>query len=124
MPIGPKVKGTQLAEWQLTLMRGLIRRGFRITSSGGDGASVERECQRLTAVASKVIEYRIKYPDPDYPDIIVTIWELDGNMWVEIQRREAWTKDLSKQRVVRSSWFSPGQCRGLFRADLRAGNGA
>ncbi|KAJ7610674.1 hypothetical protein DFH06DRAFT_1016464, partial [Mycena polygramma] len=79
------VKGSQLAEWQITLMRGLIRRGFRITSSGGDGASVERECQRLTAAASKVVEYRIKHPDPDYPDIIVTVYELDGNTWVEIQ---------------------------------------
>ncbi|KAJ7677295.1 hypothetical protein B0H14DRAFT_3684172 [Mycena olivaceomarginata] len=100
MPIGPKVKGTQLAEWQLALMRGLIHRGFRVTSSGGDGASVERECQRLTAVASKLIEYRIKHPDPDYPDIIVTVWELNGNVWVEIQdAKHGWTKELSKQRV-------------------------
>ncbi|KAF7345674.1 hypothetical protein MVEN_01587100 [Mycena venus] len=85
MPISPKLKGAQLAEWQLTLMKGLIRRGFRITSSGGDGASVECECQRLTAAASKVIEHRIKHPDPDYPDIVVTVWELDGNVWTEIQ---------------------------------------
>ncbi|KAJ7148708.1 hypothetical protein C8R43DRAFT_1236758 [Mycena crocata] len=85
MPIGSAIKGTQLAEWQLNLMNGLISRGFRITSSGGDGAAVERDCQRRTAAASKVIEYRIKHPDPDYPDIIVTVWELNGNVWVEIQ---------------------------------------
>ncbi|KAJ7604607.1 hypothetical protein DFH06DRAFT_1386901 [Mycena polygramma] len=85
MPLGPKVKGDKLAEWQITLMKGLISRGFRVTSSGGDGAAVERTCQRLTAAASKVIEYRIKHPDPDYPDIIVTVWELNGNVWVEIQ---------------------------------------
>ncbi|KAJ6530898.1 hypothetical protein B0H10DRAFT_1967805 [Mycena sp. CBHHK59/15] len=85
MPIGSKVKGAQLAEWQLALMNGLISLGFRISSSGGDGASVERECQRLTAAASKVVEYRIKHPDPDYPDIIVTVWELNGNVWCEFQ---------------------------------------
>ncbi|KAF7346851.1 hypothetical protein MSAN_01824400 [Mycena sanguinolenta] len=84
--IGSKVNGATLAEWQISLMRGLITRGFRITSSGGDGASVERECQRLTAVASRVIECRIKHPDgPTYPDIIVALQELDGNVWVEIQ---------------------------------------
>ncbi|KAJ7163961.1 hypothetical protein C8R43DRAFT_946774 [Mycena crocata] len=85
MPTGSKVKGAQLAEWQLSLMNGLISRGFRISSSGGDGASVERECQRKTAAASKIIEYCIKHPDPDYPDIIVTVWELDGNVWVEFR---------------------------------------
>ncbi|KAJ6617205.1 hypothetical protein B0H10DRAFT_1797924, partial [Mycena sp. CBHHK59/15] len=85
MPIGSKVKGAQLAEWQLALMNGLISLGFRISSSGGDGASVERECQQLTAAASKVVEYRIKHPDPDYPDIIVTVWELNGNVWCEFQ---------------------------------------
>ncbi|KAJ6589574.1 hypothetical protein B0H19DRAFT_1303929 [Mycena capillaripes] len=85
MPIGSKVKGAKLAEWQLALMKGLISRGFRVTSSGGDGASVERECQRLTATASKTVEYRIKHPDPDYPDVVVTVWELDGNVWAEIQ---------------------------------------
>ncbi|KAJ6482001.1 hypothetical protein C8R45DRAFT_831472 [Mycena sanguinolenta] len=84
--IGSKVNGATLAEWQIALMRGLIGRGFRITSSGGDGAAVERECQRLTAAASRVIEHRIKHPDgPSYPDIIVALHELDGNVWVEIQ---------------------------------------
>ncbi|KAJ7687303.1 hypothetical protein B0H17DRAFT_1180926 [Mycena rosella] len=87
MAISSKVKGAQLAEWQLQLMKGLISRGFRIriSSSGGDGAAVERECHRITAAASKKIEYRIKHPDPDYPDIIVTIYDLNGNIWVDIQ---------------------------------------
>ncbi|KAJ7078625.1 hypothetical protein C8R43DRAFT_1143365 [Mycena crocata] len=84
-PMGSKVKGDQLAEWQIQLMEGLILRGFRITSSGGDGAAVERDCQRRTASASKLMEYRIKHPDPQYPDIIVQIWELDGNIWTIIQ---------------------------------------
>ncbi|KAJ6608852.1 hypothetical protein B0H10DRAFT_1814973, partial [Mycena sp. CBHHK59/15] len=66
-------------------MKGLISRGFRIVSSGGDGATVECDCQRRTAAASKLLEFRIKHPDPDYPDIIVQLWELDGDIWVEIQ---------------------------------------
>ncbi|KAJ7127909.1 hypothetical protein C8R44DRAFT_873680 [Mycena epipterygia] len=85
MAIGSKVKGAQLAEWQLSLMKGLISRGFRISSSGGEGAAVERECHRIATAASKVVEHRIKHPDPDYPDIIVTVWDLDGNVWVDIQ---------------------------------------
>ncbi|KAK6992199.1 hypothetical protein R3P38DRAFT_2570976 [Favolaschia claudopus] len=85
MPLGSKVKGAQLADSQIRLMEGLVSRGFRITSSGGDGASVERDCQRRTASACKLVEYRIKHPDGDYPDIIVQIWDLDGNLWVVIQ---------------------------------------
>jgi hypothetical protein len=85
MPIGSKVKGSQLADWQIQLMEGLVSHGFRITSSGGDGASVERDCQRRTASASKLIEVRIKHPDPDYPDIVIQLWDLDGNIWVVIQ---------------------------------------
>ncbi|KAJ7092781.1 hypothetical protein B0H15DRAFT_1020862 [Mycena belliarum] len=85
MPIESKVKGPQLAEWQIALMKGLISRGFRITSSGSDGASVERDCHRRLAAASKLLEFRIKHPDPDYPDIIVELWELDGNVWVIFQ---------------------------------------
>ncbi|KAJ7150342.1 hypothetical protein C8R46DRAFT_1358417 [Mycena filopes] len=84
-PIGSKVKGPELADWQIQLMEGLVSRGFRITSSGGDGASVERDCQRRTASASKLLEVRIKHPDPDYPDIVVQLWDLDGNVWVVIQ---------------------------------------
>ncbi|KAJ6609546.1 hypothetical protein B0H10DRAFT_1954552 [Mycena sp. CBHHK59/15] len=49
IPIGSKVKAAELAEWQLKLMNRLISRGFRITSRGGDGASVECDCQRKTA---------------------------------------------------------------------------
>jgi hypothetical protein len=85
MPIEAKVKGHQLAEWQLRLMRGLISHSFRITASGGDGAAVERDCQRRLAAASKASEFRIKHPNPDYPDIIVELWELDGNVWVIFQ---------------------------------------
>ncbi|KAJ7922374.1 hypothetical protein B0H13DRAFT_1865938 [Mycena leptocephala] len=85
MPIESKVKGPQLAEWQLRLMKGLIARGFRITASGEDGAAVERDCQRRLAAASKAFEFRIKHPDPDYPDIVVELWELDGNIRVIIQ---------------------------------------
>ncbi|KAJ7776540.1 hypothetical protein DFH07DRAFT_731871, partial [Mycena maculata] len=84
-PLPAKVKGPQLADWQIQLMEGLISRGFRITSSGGDGASVERDCQRRTASASKLKEFRIKHPDPGYPDIVVQLWDLDGNLWVVIQ---------------------------------------
>ncbi|KAJ7178444.1 hypothetical protein C8R43DRAFT_1117832 [Mycena crocata] len=85
MPLASKVKGPQLAESQIKLMEGLVGHGFRITSSGGDGASVERDCQRRTASASKLMEVRIKHPDPDYPDIIVQLWDIDGNIWVVIQ---------------------------------------
>ncbi|KAJ7176665.1 hypothetical protein C8R46DRAFT_889360 [Mycena filopes] len=85
MAIESKVKGPQLAEWQLRLMKGLIAHGFRITASGGDGAAVERDCQRRLAAASKAREFRIKHPDPDYPDVIVELWELDGNVWVIFQ---------------------------------------
>ncbi|KAJ6487065.1 hypothetical protein DFH09DRAFT_1457048 [Mycena vulgaris] len=84
-PLPAKVKGPQLAEWQIRLMEGLVSRGFRITSSGGDGASVERDCQRRTASTSKLKEFRIKHPDPAYPDIVVQLWDLDGNVWVVIQ---------------------------------------
>ncbi|KAJ7165277.1 hypothetical protein C8R46DRAFT_1277431 [Mycena filopes] len=65
--------------------KGLIAHGFRITASGGDGAAVERDCQRRLTAASKAREFRIKHPDPDYPDIIVELWELDGNVWVIFQ---------------------------------------
>ncbi|KAJ6545247.1 hypothetical protein B0H19DRAFT_1075591 [Mycena capillaripes] len=85
LPIGSKVKGPQLADWQIQLMEGLVSRGFRITSSGGDGASVERDCQRRTASASKLVETRIKHPDPEYPDIVIQLWDLNGNIWVVIQ---------------------------------------
>ncbi|KAJ7218622.1 hypothetical protein GGX14DRAFT_560970 [Mycena pura] len=84
-PIEAKVKGLQLGEWQLRLMKGLISREFRIIASGGDGASVERDCQRRVAAASKPVEFRIKHPDPDSPDIVVELWELDGNVWVIFQ---------------------------------------
>jgi hypothetical protein len=110
MPIGSKVKGAELARWQLTLMKGLISRGFRISSSGGDGAAVERECQRLTAAASRVMEYRIKHPDTDYPDIIVTVWELDGNVWAEIQ-------DAKHGRKTFRNNASSGAC-GLVLGDV------
>ncbi|KAJ7754212.1 hypothetical protein DFH07DRAFT_959909 [Mycena maculata] len=69
----------------IRLMEGLVTRGFRITSGGGDGASVERDCQRRTASAGKLVEYRIKHPDASYPDIIVTLHDLNGNVWVVIQ---------------------------------------
>ncbi|KAJ6540255.1 hypothetical protein B0H10DRAFT_2245184 [Mycena sp. CBHHK59/15] len=84
-PLAAKVKGPELADWQIQLMQGLVSHGFRITSSGGDGASVERDCQRRTASASKLREFRIKHPDSAYPDIIVQLWDLDGNIWVVIQ---------------------------------------
>ncbi|KAJ6601653.1 hypothetical protein B0H10DRAFT_2230357 [Mycena sp. CBHHK59/15] len=82
MPIGPKVKGPQLANWQIKLMDGLISRGFRIASGGRDGASVEQDCQHKTAAAKKLKEFRIKHGDPDYPDIVVELWHWDGNIWV------------------------------------------
>ncbi|KAJ7872989.1 hypothetical protein B0H13DRAFT_1895153 [Mycena leptocephala] len=85
MPIGSKVKGPQLADWQIGLLKGLVSHGFRITSSGGDGASVERDCQRRTAAAGKLVEVSIKHPDPDYADIIVQLSDLDGNIWAVIQ---------------------------------------
>ncbi|KAJ6493128.1 hypothetical protein C8R45DRAFT_1073149 [Mycena sanguinolenta] len=85
LPIGSKVKGPELAQWQIRLMEGLVSRGFRITSGGGDGASVERDCQRRTAAVSKLIEVQIKHPDVDYPDIIVPLWDLNGNIWAIIQ---------------------------------------
>ncbi|KAK7013894.1 hypothetical protein R3P38DRAFT_3322441 [Favolaschia claudopus] len=85
MPLEPKVKGVQLAEWQIALMKGLILHGFRITASGGDGASVERDCQRRLAAASKRREFRIKHPDSSYPDIVVELWEMDGNVFVVFQ---------------------------------------
>ncbi|KAJ7436725.1 hypothetical protein B0H11DRAFT_2255972 [Mycena galericulata] len=85
MPIESKVKGPQLAEWQLLLMTGLISRGFRVTSSGGDGAAVERDCHRRLAGASKRVEFHIKHPDPDRADIVVDLWDLDGNIWTIIQ---------------------------------------
>lgn len=84
-PIEAKVKGPQLAEWQVRLAKGLISRGFRIIASGGDGAAVERDCQRRLAAASKAVEFRIKHPDPDYPDIVIELWDLDGNIWVIFQ---------------------------------------
>ncbi|KAF7334369.1 hypothetical protein MSAN_02376400 [Mycena sanguinolenta] len=69
----------------IRLMEGLVSHTFRITSSGGDGASVERDCQRRTAAASELIEVRIKHPDTDYPDIVVQLWDLHGNVWAVIQ---------------------------------------
>ncbi|KAJ7197465.1 hypothetical protein GGX14DRAFT_574247 [Mycena pura] len=85
--IGNKVKGKQLAVWQLELMRGLISHGFRVAGSGGDGASVERECQRLTLDAGTKVEHRIKHPDPEseLPEIVVSLASLDGNIWAEFQ---------------------------------------
>ncbi|KAJ6622832.1 hypothetical protein B0H10DRAFT_2214142 [Mycena sp. CBHHK59/15] len=103
MPIGSKVKGPQLSEWQLLLMNGLISRGFRITSSGGDGVSVERDCQCRTGAASKLMEYCIKHPDPGYPDIVVVIWELNGNIWVE------WNDAKHGRKTFRNNAFS-GAC--------------
>ncbi|KAJ6484795.1 hypothetical protein C8R45DRAFT_764021, partial [Mycena sanguinolenta] len=85
LPIGSKVKGPELANWQIQLMEGLISHRFRITSSGGDGASVERDCQRRTAAVSKPIEVSIKHPNGDYPDIPVQLWDLRGNVWAIIQ---------------------------------------
>ncbi|KAF7348037.1 hypothetical protein MSAN_01756100 [Mycena sanguinolenta] len=85
LPIGSKVKGPELANWQIRLMEGLISHSFRITSSGGDGASVERDCQCRTAAASELIEVRIKHPDTDFPDIVVQLWDLHGNVWAIIQ---------------------------------------
>ncbi|KAJ7229028.1 hypothetical protein GGX14DRAFT_616418, partial [Mycena pura] len=95
-PIGAKVKGAKLSEWHLELMKGLISRGFRITGSGGDGATVERQCQKLTAAASKKVEYIINHPDSKPssreatlpsppPPVSVAVWELDGNVWAEFQ---------------------------------------
>nr|GAT49565.1 predicted protein [Mycena chlorophos] len=85
--IGSKVKGPQLADWHLELMRGLIARGFRIISSASDGASVERECQRLVFAAGTKIEHRIKFPvsDPQYPDIVVPLSSLNGNVFTDNQ---------------------------------------
>ncbi|KAJ7111863.1 hypothetical protein C8R44DRAFT_632580, partial [Mycena epipterygia] len=94
MPIESKIKGPQLAEWQILLMKGLISRRFRITSSGGDGAAVERDSQRRLAAANKRSEFRIKHPDPNYPDIIVELWELDGNIWVIFQDAKHGRKTL------------------------------
>ncbi|KAF7319655.1 hypothetical protein HMN09_00306000 [Mycena chlorophos] len=85
--IGSKVKGPQLADWHLELMRGLIARGFRIISSASDGAPVERECQRLVFAAGTKIEHRIKFPvsDPQYPDIVVPLSSLNGNVFTDPQ---------------------------------------
>ncbi|KAK7058169.1 hypothetical protein R3P38DRAFT_3547667 [Favolaschia claudopus] len=85
MAIDSNVKASQLGEWQIALMRGLALHGFRIIASGGDGAAVERECQRRLTGASKRIEFKIKHPDPECPDIVVEIWELDGNVFVIFQ---------------------------------------
>ncbi|KAJ6464939.1 hypothetical protein C8R45DRAFT_939782 [Mycena sanguinolenta] len=66
LPIESKVKGPHLAELQLSIMKGLISRRFRVIGSGGDGASVERDY-------------------PEYPDIPVELFDLDGNVWVIFQ---------------------------------------
>ncbi|KAJ7213165.1 hypothetical protein GGX14DRAFT_620391 [Mycena pura] len=102
IPIGNKVKGPQLAEWHLQLMRGLISRGYRVTASGGDGASVERDCEKRVAAASKKIEHRISHPDRQsgIPDIPVTLYDLDGNIWAEFQDANsdvpAWARPESR----------------------------
>ncbi|KAJ7053113.1 hypothetical protein C8F01DRAFT_1330777 [Mycena amicta] len=85
--IGAKVKGPQLSQWHLELMRGLISRKFRVIASGGDGATVERECQRIVFATGTKIEHRIKFPvaDPQYPDIIIPLSSLDGNVYAEFQ---------------------------------------
>ncbi|KAK6992640.1 hypothetical protein R3P38DRAFT_3430332 [Favolaschia claudopus] len=85
MAIDSNVKASQLGEWQIALMQGLALHGFRIIASGGDGAAVERECQRRLTRASKRSEFKIKHPDPEHPDIVVELWELDGNVFVVFQ---------------------------------------
>ncbi|KAJ7208611.1 hypothetical protein GGX14DRAFT_566827 [Mycena pura] len=87
IPIGNGVKGPQLATWQLLLMKQLISRGFRITASGGDGAAVERDCQRRLVAASKQIQHRIPHPDKESgkEDFVVVMYELDGNVFTEFQ---------------------------------------
>ncbi|KAJ7467785.1 hypothetical protein B0H11DRAFT_2306121 [Mycena galericulata] len=102
MPIESKVKGPQLAEWQILLMKGLISCSFRITASGGDGAAVERDCQRRLAATSKRVEFRIKHPDPGYPDIIVELWDLDGNIYCIFQ-------DANGRKTLRNNAAS-GAC--------------
>ncbi|KAJ7200399.1 hypothetical protein GGX14DRAFT_572153 [Mycena pura] len=87
IPIGNGVKGPQLATWHLSLMKQLISRGFHITASGGDGAAVERDCQRRLVAASKRIQHRIPHPDEDSGkgDFVVAMYELDGNVFTEFQ---------------------------------------
>ncbi|KAJ7889679.1 hypothetical protein B0H13DRAFT_2532168 [Mycena leptocephala] len=115
MPIGSKVKGSQLADWQIQLMEGLVSHGFRITSSGRDGASVERDCQRRTVSASKLIEVRIKHPDPDYPDIVIQLWDLDGNIWVVIQDAKHGRKTFRKNAFSGARTMTLGNFLVFFR---------
>lgn len=106
MGITAKLKSQDLAALQLKLMKGLIARGLRITSSGGDGASVERECQRITAQSAILVEHIIKHPDPELNMIPITVsmYNLDNNIYTIIQDSKHGLK------TFRNNMFSGARC--------------
>lgn len=66
-------------------MKGLISRGLRIVTNTSDGASVERDCQRRLATASRQIEFTIRSDVPGHDNLKLTLHDMDGNIFVNQQ---------------------------------------
>ena len=75
-----------LYDYSVQIIRGLIRKGIQCISYACDGTETERAVQRLLkSGAETLFPYSIKHPDSRFPDIIITIAMIDGQLIAIIQ---------------------------------------
>ena len=84
-----KISADILVDYQLEILRGLIGEKIQVVSSASDGSAIERSMQhKLSAVANRTREYRIRHPkptNPANPDITTSIPMFNGQPVVMVQ---------------------------------------
>ncbi|KAE9401847.1 hypothetical protein BT96DRAFT_817314, partial [Gymnopus androsaceus JB14] len=101
LPISSTYKAPQLAEYQSTLLQGLISRGYGVILMAADGAAVERDCQQCCASAvAKEEKSTICYLDSSNKDLIVSYYSLNGQFFTLAQ------DSLHLQKTARNNSFT------------------
>lgn len=76
----------ELYEYSIEIIKGLIRKGVQCILYACDGTETECSVQRLLkSGAETLFTYSIKHPDPRFPDIVITIAMIDGQLVAIIQ---------------------------------------
>lgn len=116
-----------LYDYSVQIIRGLVRRGIQCISYACDGTETERSVQRLLkAGAERLFTYSIKHPDSKFPDIVITIAMIDGQLVAIIQDSKHGLK------TVRNNFFTGAKLLTLgnhlvmysYARDLAFGSGS
>lgn len=76
----------ELYEYSIEIIKGLICKGVQCISYACDGTETEHSVQcLLKSGAETLFTYSIKHPNPRFPDIVITIAMIDGQLVAIIQ---------------------------------------